>query len=263
MLVKLSKYDLKKVYKVLIIFYILSIFFATLTRVLLNINNSFVIGVIGQICSGVTISMIFNILINNLLRLWIRFKNTLYDDESYLTHTLPVDRKTIYLSKIVVSMITMFTSILVIVLTLFIAYYSKENMETLKNFLLPLANLYKSSILGVLVLFLAVFLIETLNILQTGYTGIILGHKMNSGRSAFSVGYGFLVYIITQVVSLFSAFIISLFNKNLKNLFITNEAIDVDMVKILGILCISIYTIIFIINFFINRKLLNKGVNVE
>jgi len=68
---------------------------------------------------------------------------------------------------------------------------------------------------------------------------------------------------ITQVVSLFSAFIISLFNKNLKNLFITNEAIDVDMVKILGILCISIYTIIFIINFFINRKLLNKGVNVE
>jgi len=137
MLVKLSKYDLKKVYKVLIIFYILSIFFATLTRVLLNINNSFVIGVIGQICSGVTISMIFNILINNLLRLWIRFKNTLYDDESYLTHTLPVDRKTIYLSKIVVSMITMFTSILVIVLTLFIAYYSKENMETLKNFLLP------------------------------------------------------------------------------------------------------------------------------
>jgi len=86
---------------------------------------------------------------------------------------------------------------------------------------------------------------------------------MNSGRSAFSVGYGFLVYIITQVVSLFSAFIISLFNKNLKNLFITNEAIDVDMVKILGILCISIYTIIFIINFFINRKLLNKGVNVE
>jgi len=71
--------------------------------------------------------------VNNLLRLWIRFKNTLYDDESYLTHTLPVDRKTIYLSKIVVSMITMFTSILVIVLTLFIAYYSKENMETLKN----------------------------------------------------------------------------------------------------------------------------------
>ena len=100
MLKKLLKYDLKNVYKVLIVFYILSLFFAILARIFLNIENSFILNVIGKICSGVTISMIANILINNLMRLWVRFKTNLYSDESYLTHTLPVDKKTLYLSKI-------------------------------------------------------------------------------------------------------------------------------------------------------------------
>ena len=90
MLKKLLKYDLKDVYKILIIFYALSLFFDVLTRMFLNIDNSFILQVIGKICSGTTIAMIFNILINNLMRLWVRFKNNFYGDESYLTHTLPV-----------------------------------------------------------------------------------------------------------------------------------------------------------------------------
>ena len=99
MLKKLLKYDLQNIYKVLIIFYSLSLFFALLTRIFLNIENSFIMNIIGQICNATTISMIFNILINNLLRLWVRFKNNFYGDESYLTHTLPINKKTLYLSK--------------------------------------------------------------------------------------------------------------------------------------------------------------------
>ena len=96
MLKKLIKSDLKDVYKILVIFYGLSLFFAILTRLFLSIENSFIMEVIGKICSGVTISMMFNILINNLMRLWVRFKHNFYGDESYLTHTLPVDKKTLY-----------------------------------------------------------------------------------------------------------------------------------------------------------------------
>ena len=82
MLKKLIKYDLENIYKVLMIFYILSLLFAILTRIFLNIDDSFIMNIIGKICSGVTISMIFNILINNLMRLWSRFKNNFYGDES-------------------------------------------------------------------------------------------------------------------------------------------------------------------------------------
>ena len=61
MLKKLLKYDLQNVYKVLIVFYSLSLFFSILTRIFLSIENSFIMNIIGQICSGTTIAMIFNI----------------------------------------------------------------------------------------------------------------------------------------------------------------------------------------------------------
>ena len=126
MLKKLLKYDIKSINKVLVVFYCLSLFFALLTRLFLYIDNSFIMSVIGKICSGTTIAMIFNIIINNLMRSWVRFKSNFYGDESYLTHTLPVNKKTLYLSKFLTSIITLFFSMLVICFSLFIAYYSKE-----------------------------------------------------------------------------------------------------------------------------------------
>ena len=67
MLKKLIKYDLKSIFKFLIIFYSIGMFFAIMTRLFFSFDNSFIMNIIGQICSGVTISMIFNILINNLI----------------------------------------------------------------------------------------------------------------------------------------------------------------------------------------------------
>ena len=136
MLRKLLKYDLKNTFKLLSVFYVLAIFFAILTRIFLSIENSFVMDIIGKICSGTTIALMFNILINSIMRAWVRFKQSLYGDESYLTHTLPIDKKTLYNSKILTSLITLFISIAMIALTLFIAYYSKENIVLLKNLLL-------------------------------------------------------------------------------------------------------------------------------
>ena len=164
MLKKLLKYDLESIFKFIVIFYSLSLFFGVLTRIFLNINGSFIMNIIGQISSGATISMMVSILINNLMRLWVRFKNNFYGDESYLTHTLPVEKKTLYLSKILTAIITLFTSILVITLTLFIAYYSKENIEILKKILLPIATTYGSTIIKILLAFIVVLFLEFANI---------------------------------------------------------------------------------------------------
>lgn len=263
MLNKLLKYDLKDNYKGLTVFYGLSIFFGILSRIFLNIESSFLLNVIGQICSGVTISMIFNIIINNLMRLWIRFKQNLYGDESYLTHTLPVEKKTIYLSKTLTSVISLFTSILVIGLTLFIAYYSKENIEFIKNLLLPLVNTYNSTIISIILAFLFIFFLELANALQAGYTGIILGHKMNNNKIVFSVLYGFIVYIIIQIITILIIFILALFNQDIMNLFITNEIIDINMVKLIIYIAIITYSINLIIGYIVNLKLFKKGVNVD
>ena len=161
MLRKLLKYDIENIYKLLVIFYIISLFLACLTRFFLSIDNSFIMSVVGKVCSGATIAMIFNIIINNVIKLWVRFKNNFYNDEAYLTHTLPVLKQTLYLSKFLTSIITLFTSALVICFSLFIAYYSKENILFVKDLLLPLATVYDSKIvliivMGVFVLFLEI-----------------------------------------------------------------------------------------------------------
>ena len=263
MLGKLLKYDLQSKFKFLMIFYSLAIFFAVLTRLFLLIDNSLIMNVIGKICSGVTISMIFNILINNIMRLWVRFKNNFYGDESYLTHTLPVDKKTLYLSKELDGVISLFISVLVIALALFIAYYSKENIELLKNILLPVADIMGSSVKKIILAFLFICFLEIANMVQAGFCGIILGHKMNNMKTGFSVLYGFLCYMATQVFVLIIIFITGLFNKDIMNLFFTNEIVNIEMIKFIIYLAIVIYTVTLFIGYIINVKLFKVGVNVD
>ena len=74
-----------------------------------------------------------NILINNLMRVWARVVRNTYKDEAYLTHTLPVSRKDIFLSKVLTAIITMLTSFAIIVISLAIAYLTKDSWQTLKS----------------------------------------------------------------------------------------------------------------------------------
>lgn len=263
MLKKLLKYELKYTYKGLIIFYSLSLLFGVLTRIFFSFDNSFILNIIAQVCSGVTISMIANIIINNLIRLWIRFKQNLYGDESYLTHTLPVEKKEIYLSKVVTGVVSLFTSILVIGLTLFIAYYSKGNIEVLKNILLPIAKAYNSTMIKFLLLLLIVIFLEFVSILEAGHTGIILGHRMINGKVGYSVLFGVIIYGVFQMFNILVLFLVSLLNKDMMNLFITNEIINIDVVKIIVYIGMVIYTLNIIIYYLINIKLFEKGVNVD
>lgn len=263
MLGRLLKYDLFYVYKLLVVFYGLALFFAVLTRIFFSIDDSFIIYIIAKICSGVTIAMIFNIIINCIIRSWVRFKNNIYGDEAYLTHTLPVTKKEIYLSKMISGMGSIFDSVLVIGLTLFIAYYSKENLEVIKNLLLPVADIYNSSIVKIILVFLFIFFLEMVNLLQVGYTGMILGNTMSNFKLGFSILFGFISYNISQVIVLIVLFITALFNKDIMNLFHTTEIINFDVLKTIIYISIFVYIFIIVLGYFINMKLFNKGVNVD
>lgn len=263
MLGKLLKYDIKSIIKFLCIFYSLAVFFGILTRIFLSVENSLVMNIIGQICQGTAISMMFSIVINNLMRMWVRFKTNLYGDESYLTHTLPINRKTVYISKILAAVITLFISVAVITLTLFIAYYSKENLEFIKNLLLPIADSYDISVTLFLTAIILILFLEFVNILQCGFTGIILGHRMNSAKTGFSVLYGFIIYIISQIFILLTVFSVALFNKDFMNLFATKEALNISVLKTAVYIAIIGYSLIFAVGCIVNVKLFKKGVNVD
>ena len=211
MLKKLLKYDLKNIYKVLVVFYILVIFFAIFTRFMLY-KDIAIIKIFGQVCSGITISMIISIIINNIMRLWARFYNNFYKDEAYLTHTLPISKKILFLSKFLTSVITILGSILVIILSLFIAYYTKDNYNLLLNMVS-----FKT-----LILVIILFILEMVLLVLSGYFGILIGQSKNEKKMFKTVLYGFISYIVNQILFILVIFIVGVINKDVAVIFESN-----------------------------------------
>ena len=261
MLLKVLKYDLKFTYKNLIIFYILSIFFALLGR-LCGLFDSSIMMIISKINNGISISMTVSILINNLMRVWARLVLNFYKDESYLTHTLPVKKSTLYLSKVLCGLITMLTSTLVIALSLFICYYSKENIELLKTSLNLVATLYNSSITSLSIQVFTLIFLEFTFILLTGYIGIILGHKSNNNKMLKTCLYGFLTYMASANIILLVIYICGLFNPNIMKLFTTNTFVLSTFKTVLLIAMIT-YTLLILIEYLLGLHEINKGVNID
>ena len=264
MLTKLLKYDLKYMIKNMSVFYILSIFFAITTRILFNIEKSVIINIIGQISVGCMFAMIVNTLINTIMRSWIRFRDSLYKDESYLTHTLPVTKSELYNSKFIQTLIFFFLSFIIILISLFIAYYSKDNWLAITNFVKNITTGLNMSASFFITMTIIVIFLEVFNAIQCGFLGIILGYKMNNGKTGYSVLFGFIAYLLSQSIILGLVFIYGLFDSTIMELFKTATInIDVNAFKSLSIVSSLLYMLIIFIMSIICKKELNKGVNVE
>ena len=263
MLGKVLKYDLKWIYKVVVVFYILTLIFSVIGRGLNEIENSLVFSVAAKISFGFAISMMASSLINCLMRLWARFIKNLYKDESYLTHTLPVEKKTIYISKVLSALITIFTTTIVIVGCLFICYYSKENIEALKIILELAASTYNMTVINLLLLVTLVIFLEIIFMVLIGYCAIILGHKSNKNKMIKTLVIGFALYMITQVITLSIIFVVGLFNPSIMNLINTTDIINVDTIKSVMYMGIVIYVAYIIFYYVLGSKKLQKGVNVD
>ena len=263
MLSKLLKYDLKYMLKSMSIFYILSIFFAITTRILFSLEQTVVINVIGQISVGTMISMMASTLINTLMRSWIRFKESIYGDESYLTHTLPVNKNTIYQSKFLLTFIYTLVAFIVIIAGLFIAYYTDERWLMLKELINNIGGSLNISTLPFVASVIVVLFLEIFNIIQSGFLGIILGHKKGNNKIALSVLFGFITYIITQNFAVIAIFISGVFNKDIMSLFTSSTIQDVNIIKTIVSLAAIIYLAINILVNIICVKFLKTGVNVE
>ena len=263
MLNKLLKYDLKYMLKNMLIFYILTIFFSITTRILLSFNETIMISIIGKISIGCLIAMFFNVIINSIIRSWVRFKDSIYKDESYLTHTLPVEKKDIYESKFLQTFIFLIIGLLVILLGIFIAFYTKDNWLLLTSLIDKLSINFNIPIVLFLVLCIIMFFLEMFNLVQSGFLGIILGYNKNNFKVALSMVYGFITYIITQVVVLILIFIPGLFNNEFMALFTKNELPSSNIILVLAIVSIIVYILITFVMNIICVKTLNKGVNIE
>lgn len=262
MLKKLLKYDLKNMYKFLIIFYIITISSAIIFRFFNSLEQTTIMIFIKGFTQGFMFAMIANTLINTMIRLWIRFKETLYSDESYLTHTLPVSKKDIYNSKFILSILTLFTSLVTVLIAILIAYYTKDKFIAFKEIIKGIAASYNINGIIIVTGLALIFFLEILSGLQSGYLGIIFGNKQNNNKTVMSIIYGFVVYFITQLFSLLLLLVCGLFNSNLLNIF-TGTTVAEGIIKSIFIISTICYILVIIINKSVIQKQLNKGVNVD
>ena len=262
MLKKLLKYDLKWCYKPLIVFYMLAIFFSIITRAIESFEQTLIVLIIDKICSGIVIAMMINIAINCFMRNWVRFIRNIYKDESYLTHTLPVSKNTIYLSKILTAIITLLTSFIVIIICIAIVCLNKDSWLILKQSLEQSAIFFNSSVFSLIIVLVITIFFEFLFMLMSGILGIVIGHKSNNLKLVKSIVSGFGIYMILSSVSLVVLYIAGLLNPDIMSVF-NNMEVSSNAMKSTMTVGIFVYAIYNLIVYFIGNKLLNKGVNVD
>lgn len=262
MLKKLLKYDLEWCYKPLLVFYILAIFFSIIVRVVESFEQSLIILIIDKICCGIVIAMIVNILINCFMRNWARFVKNIYKDESYLTHTLPVSKNKIYLSKVLTAIITLLTSFIVIIACLAISALNKDTWIILKESLEQSAIYFDSSVFCFIFVMVITIFFEFLFMMMCGILGIIIGHRFNNLKIVKSIVIGFGIYIISSAMTVGILYIAGLLNSDIMSLF-NNIDVSSNALKSMMLIGILVYAVYNLGIYFIGNKLLNKGVNVD
>lgn len=238
MLGKLMKYDLLK-YKYFMYFMISAPLAALLTRLTNAIpDKSVAVVIIDKFVSGITIGICVGMLINVVMRIFVNFEKSLYLDESYLTHTLPVNRGTIFSSKTLSSVFVVTLTYAVCVLSLCIVDADSYAAFGLKGMLLVL--------------------LEVLCIVMTVFLGIIYGHRKNTKKKGFSVLYSFIIYVIEQLPLLgivLIAFGDVMFTAN-------DDAIPAKLSNYVFVFA-GAYAVYVAVLYVLGKKALEKGVNVD
>ncbi len=252
---QLIKYDLKFVYKQVIIFYIIVLTLAITAR-LTNVNNPpFIIQFIHEFAQGATFGFSIGMIINASLRTWAKFKYSMYGDESYLSHTLPLKRTTLWNAKFLASLIVIALSIVVFLVCILIIFLSPSFIEMLRS--------YSPDFWLVLILFALGILCQFIFIMQCGLTGLILGYRHDRSPMVHSVIYGIALYNGVGIFLIAIALLWSLFDPAMHSMLIdgTFQSVN-DIYKLLGLIVVG-YAITIAASYFVNKHFIAQGVNVD
>ena len=195
------------------------------------------------------------------IRIWVRFINNFYKDESYLTHTLPVTKNELFNSKVLAGICSLLLSALVIVACLAFVYLNKSTIEELKMMWDSLVAAYNSVFAVLFVIGLVVLIIlEIIYIMMAGVLGITIGHRSNNFKMVKSIAVGLISYGLLSAMSLG---VIAIVSKLINYDIIGNGFPSMNYLIGVGGAGLAVYLIYNIVYYLIAKKVFNKGVNVE
>lgn len=264
MLKKLIKYDLKWSLKVVVIYLILSFSFSVIGRLMDFLPDSFFFAITKGICKGAGVGMGVTALVNGVIRSWVRIITNMYKDESYLTHTLPIETNKHFYSKIISTIIVCCLCIVVSVISIVICYLNETTIEYLKTTFNILSTNLNTSITLLIIIMTLIIILEILFITLCGITGIIYGYSYNNKKISKSFIFGLMFYGISTGIIFLIVLICSLFSKNLFNLIFNGvETIDYKSLKFILIGCSLLYGLVNLALIFIGNHKLKKGINID
>lgn len=262
MIKKLMKYDIKNMTKILIYFYFISIIAAGITR-LINLGDHIqFIAIIGKVFEGITIAAIVNTIINTFTHIIIKgFIYNFYKDESYLTHTLPVTKKQLLVSKYLSSLIVVLTSVAVSVLSLFILFYSKEFMSGLKMLIeVAVSEFNMSAELFVTLLVLVIFT-QFSSMISMTFTSVVKANTYNTQRVIKGLIWFAIYYFGSSVITVLLAVVTFAIGGNIHELLAAQMSQGAfTTILILALVANILYTAVHCL---LTYKLFNKGVNID
>ncbi|MCI8634564.1 MAG: hypothetical protein HFJ05_03040 [Eubacterium sp.] len=149
---------------------------------------------------------IFTLIILTAVYLTVRFYKTMYGNQGYLTHTLPVSTTTVLNVKLLAAVFWMLVAFAIAILSLFILSCSENPFDSITLSRLRDETLAQTGFhLEVLLLIIAVLIITVCaSLVLMVCASLAIGQLFNQFRISAAIGAYVVFYIIQQVISLLS-----------------------------------------------------------
>lgn len=262
MLGKVIKYDMKYLNRLLVPYYLILIGMAGLIRLL---------GIIGEHNAAIkvtsTIIKVFFfvgvalVLVYTLVIVLKRFYDNTYKEEGYLTHTLPIKRGNVIDSKIILSVFYVIVGIGVMALTLMIAVYSTELVETIKNILAEINLGFNISMAKLIIYMVLIVFSSYFSYLLMIMAGMSIGQTFNDKRTLWSVVFSVLIYYVSQIISTVVMLVFSFGKMNMLDIIKTGKE-PVEFVTFTMGLSFALTAVLLVAYYAIAKITLTKKLNI-
>ena len=261
MLGKLLKKDLNRNMRWLWILFVATIAVSIITRICKELGQNIVLfKVLGIIFDSVFYALIVNVILQPFLRNFLNFTKSLYGDESYLTHTLPVTKNQIINAKFFTAVIEISLGFIVLVASLLIMFYTPTFFDSLA-LILSFMIVGQFSIGWVVSLFVVLVLVEFLMFIAIIFYSIVLAYRSKENRvlKTFLITTAF---AFASISVLFIAMVIVLAANGVQ---LTSASLILTSSALMGVLWtgILVYFIVTVAFYVLTLKAFRKGVNVD
>ena len=209
----------------------------------------------------------------------IRFYKTMYSEQGYLTHTLPVSPIASFFVKVVTSFVWIFSSVICFVLALVIQIAAEEktnlfsvivelvkglgnkaNIAELNASIEPVLGCGVWGLLGCLLTFVVVAILYSIFWIYTSFT---IGQLSNDHKVAWSVVAGFGLYIFGQILSLIG--VVKIFQKfglDFMESIESAEALNMKAIQFFW-LAILVFAVIIVVETIVDCIIVKKKINLQ